>query len=267
MSTEDLGPAKEAALAELRRQLDDKRAGMGLDKTQLARRAGVSRGTVHNVFAGPVPRAVTVTALARALRLDPDVLLALRRIAAGEAPAPAGAGVPGPAEDRLLFLFRAGSAVGSAVPLRSTGSERFEEFLEALRLIGLAETETAPLREIRTRLEQTDRAGLALLTAYAGVLDEVVSLIEKRTSRAEFRFFLVGKLLQGIALFAATEWPSAPDIEDARTELFYLSDAVDIPEELRAEVKGYCRVELPAAEQMTMFGEAERLSGAFHAIL
>ncbi|MFF7633075.1 helix-turn-helix domain-containing protein [Kitasatospora sp. NPDC008050] len=265
MSTKNLGP--EEALVELRRQLDDKRAGMGLDKTQLARRAEVSRGTIHNVFAGPVPRAETVTALARALGLDTGVLLNLRRIAVGEAPAPAGPGVLGPAENRLLALFRAGCAIGSAVALQLSGSGPFAEFLDALRLIGLEEAETAPLCEIRTRLEQADEAGLVVLTAYSGMLDEVIGLVEERTSRAEFRWFLVGKLLQGIAFVAAAEWPSAPEIEGARTELFYLSDAVDMPEGLRAEVKGYCRVELPTAERMEMFGEAERLSRAFHAIL
>ena len=100
------------------------------------------------------------------------------------------------------------------------------------------------------------------------MLDEVITLVEKRTSRAEFRWFLFGKLLHGIAFVAAAEWPSAPgDVEGARTELFYLSDAVDMPEGLRAEVKGYCRVELPTVEQMEIFGEAERLSRAFRAIL
>ncbi|MGW1895748.1 hypothetical protein ACWCP6_36700 [Streptomyces sp. NPDC002004] len=99
------------------------------------------------------------------------------------------------------------------------------------------------------------------------MLNEVIALIEERTSRAEFRWLLLGKLQQGIAFHAAAEWPSAPDIEGARTELFYLSDAVDIPEELRAVVKGYCQVKLPTVERMEMFEEAERLSRAFHAIL
>ncbi|MFF3896407.1 helix-turn-helix domain-containing protein [Streptomyces sp. NPDC001812] len=265
MSAESLRP--EEALVELRRQLDDKRASMDWDKTQLARQAGVSRGTIHNVFAGPVPRAETITALAKVLGLDTGVLLNLRRIAAGETLAPAGAGVPGSAENRPRFLFQAGSAVGSAVALQFTESGRFEGFLQALRLIGLEEAETTPLREIRIRLGQTDKAVPAVLAAYSGVLDEVIALVEERTSRVEFRWFLLGKLLQGIAFVAVAEWPSAPDIEGARTELFYLSDAVDMPEGLRAEVKGYCRRELPTVERMEMFEEAERLSRAFYAIL
>ncbi|MFF7975918.1 helix-turn-helix domain-containing protein [Streptomyces sp. NPDC007905] len=200
MSAENLRP--EEALGELRKQLADKQDSKKWDKTQLARHAGVSRGTIHNVFAGSVPRADTVARLAEALGLDTGALLNLRRIAAGEAMARAGAGVPGAAENRPRFLFRAGSAVGGAVALQFTESGRFEEFLQALRLIGLEEAETAPLREIRTRLGQTDKAVPAVLAAYSGVLDEVIALVEERTSRAEFRWFLLGKLLQGIAFVA-----------------------------------------------------------------
>ncbi|GAA1404157.1 hypothetical protein GCM10009639_49810 [Kitasatospora putterlickiae] len=40
-----------------------------------------------------------------------------------------------------------------------------------------------------------------------------------------------------------------------------------MPDGLRAEVRGYCRIELPTVEQMDVFREAERLSRAFHAIL
>ncbi|GAA1404160.1 hypothetical protein GCM10009639_49820 [Kitasatospora putterlickiae] len=100
VSTEDLGPGE--ALVELRRRLDDKRAVLGLDKTQFARRAGVSRGTIHNALTGPVPRAETITALAEALGLDPRVLLKLRQIAAGEAPAPAGPRAQRPTGGRPL---------------------------------------------------------------------------------------------------------------------------------------------------------------------
>ncbi|MFI8280569.1 helix-turn-helix transcriptional regulator [Streptomyces sp. NPDC085929] len=259
MSTEDLGP--EEARAELRKQLDDRRAMMGLTRTQLAERASVSRGTVHNVFNGPVPRADTIAALARALRLDVGILLNLRRIAVGGAEQPAE--VPVPAEDRLLALFQAGSAVGSALTLQLDASGRFEEFLGALHLIGLSDAETAQLREIRTRLEETDPPGRDVLIACGRVVDEVVGLVEERTSRAEFDWFKLGKLLQGIALFAAMAWPAAPDLDEARTELFYLSDAVDMSEELRAEVKEYCRVELPTTEQKEMLREAARLSVAF----
>ncbi|MEV7439929.1 helix-turn-helix transcriptional regulator [Streptomyces sp. NPDC091204] len=83
MSTEDLGP--EEALAELCRQVDDKRALMGLTRAQLATNAGVSRSTVNNVFNGLMPKADTIGLLADALRLDGQTLLDLRRIAVGEA--------------------------------------------------------------------------------------------------------------------------------------------------------------------------------------
>ncbi|MEU5099558.1 helix-turn-helix domain-containing protein [Streptomyces sp. NPDC020996] len=265
MSTNDLGP--EAALAELRRQLEDKRNSMGLSRTQLAQKANVSRGTVNNIVAGPVPREETVTLLAEALGLDPGRLLALRAIALGQAPAPVGPRIPGQPGDRLLALFQAGSAIGIAVTLQTTEAGRFEEFLGALRVIGLEKSETAPLREIRTRLEQADEPDPTILPLLSHVLDEVIDLVNERTPRAEFRWFELGKLLQGIAFYAAAAWPSAPNVEGARTELFYLSDTVHMPEELRNEVKGYCRTKLPTAARMEMFEEAERLSRAFHAIL
>ncbi|MFE4971316.1 helix-turn-helix domain-containing protein [Kitasatospora sp. NPDC056651] len=78
---------REAALGELRKRLEDGLARAGLDKTQLAARTRRSRTTVHEAFraGGPVPSAMTVAALARALRLPADELLDLRRASAGEA--------------------------------------------------------------------------------------------------------------------------------------------------------------------------------------
>ncbi|WP_431683791.1 helix-turn-helix domain-containing protein [Kitasatospora sp. KL5] len=71
---------------------------MRLTKTQLAARAGLSRGTVQGAFTGGVvPTADTVAVLARALRLldVQDELLELQRIAAGKA---GQAAVPRPAQ-------------------------------------------------------------------------------------------------------------------------------------------------------------------------
>ncbi|MFE0515443.1 helix-turn-helix transcriptional regulator [Streptomyces sp. NPDC058964] len=74
------------ALTELRRQLDGGRARMRLNKTDLAARAGLGRTTVSEAFQtdGPVPSAQTVAALARALKLPVEELLALQRDAAGD---------------------------------------------------------------------------------------------------------------------------------------------------------------------------------------
>jgi transcriptional regulator with XRE-family HTH domain/Tfp pilus assembly protein PilF len=85
------------ALAELRRRLDEGRARARLDQTQLARSAGVGRGTVSKALSprGGVPSVDTVTLLARALKLPVGELLELRRTAAEEAGA-ALADVSGP---------------------------------------------------------------------------------------------------------------------------------------------------------------------------
>ncbi|MEU3034717.1 tetratricopeptide repeat protein [Streptomyces griseoaurantiacus] len=72
------------ALTELRRMLSSGLARMQLDKTALARRAGLGRTTVSQAFqtGGPVPSAQTVAALAQALKLPSEELLALQRDAA-----------------------------------------------------------------------------------------------------------------------------------------------------------------------------------------
>ncbi|MEV8562001.1 helix-turn-helix transcriptional regulator [Streptomyces sp. NPDC051917] len=73
------------ALTELRRMLNSGLARMRLNKTALARRADLGRTTVSQAFQtnGPVPSAQTVAALARALKLPVEELLALQRDAAG----------------------------------------------------------------------------------------------------------------------------------------------------------------------------------------
>ncbi|MEU6547902.1 helix-turn-helix domain-containing protein [Streptomyces sp. NPDC046859] len=83
MHDEQRGP--EQALTELRGRLADGLARMRLNKTDLAGRAGLGRTTVHEVFKadGSVPSAPTVAALARALKLPVEELLALRRDASG----------------------------------------------------------------------------------------------------------------------------------------------------------------------------------------
>ncbi|MFD4712272.1 hypothetical protein ACFWN5_21735 [Streptomyces sp. NPDC058430] len=72
------------ALTELRRRVCSGLATLGLNKRQLAARAALGRTTVSEAFQAdwPVPSAVTVAALARALKLPVDQLLELQRTAA-----------------------------------------------------------------------------------------------------------------------------------------------------------------------------------------
>ncbi|MFM9550775.1 helix-turn-helix domain-containing protein [Streptomyces caniscabiei] len=80
--TQEYG-VRESALAELRDRLDAARAKAQCDQTQLAKRAQLARSTVNQALShtAPAPSVNTLTALAKALRLDPDPLLALLRTA------------------------------------------------------------------------------------------------------------------------------------------------------------------------------------------
>ncbi|MEU2975429.1 helix-turn-helix transcriptional regulator [Streptomyces hirsutus] len=80
--TQEFG-GRESALAELRDRLDAARAKAQCDQTQLAKRAQLARSTVNQALShtAPAPSVNTITALAKALRLDPDPLLALLRTA------------------------------------------------------------------------------------------------------------------------------------------------------------------------------------------
>ncbi|MFB6809975.1 helix-turn-helix domain-containing protein [Streptomyces sp. NPDC056387] len=71
------------ALTELRARLNDRLAQARLNKSLLARRAGLGRTTVSEAFkdGGPVPSAETVAALGDALGLPVGELLELRRSA------------------------------------------------------------------------------------------------------------------------------------------------------------------------------------------
>ncbi|GAA4547456.1 hypothetical protein GCM10023097_29200 [Streptomyces collinus] len=90
------------ALTELRRKLSDGLAKLGLNQTQLARRAELGRTTVSQAFqnGGPMPSERTVAALARALKLPVEELLALRRDASGK-DATAGRRMPLPSVGRI----------------------------------------------------------------------------------------------------------------------------------------------------------------------
>ncbi|MET9720283.1 transcriptional regulator [Streptomyces rochei] len=81
-------------MAELRAQLSAALAERGLNKTQLARRAGLGRTVVSGAFSAlaPVPTAQTVGALGKALGLEVRSLLDLREIAAGQNMTPATSG-------------------------------------------------------------------------------------------------------------------------------------------------------------------------------
>jgi hypothetical protein len=74
------------ALTDLRARLSDGLARIGLNKSVLARGAGLGRTTVSEAFSddGRVPSAITLAALARALKLPVDELLELGRLAAAE---------------------------------------------------------------------------------------------------------------------------------------------------------------------------------------
>ncbi|MFI6553737.1 hypothetical protein ACWGBY_03315 [Streptomyces griseus] len=78
--------ADRTALAQLRERLVRGRILAGLNMTQLARRAGLGRTTVHAAFQteGPAPTGDTVAALARALGQPIQEMLALHRAAIGE---------------------------------------------------------------------------------------------------------------------------------------------------------------------------------------
>lgn len=74
------------ARTELRRRLTDGLAQAQLNQTQLAARAGLGRTTVSEALSSkqPVPKATTVVALSRVLKLPVEELLALRRDAEGD---------------------------------------------------------------------------------------------------------------------------------------------------------------------------------------
>ncbi|MER6803257.1 helix-turn-helix domain-containing protein [Streptomyces sp. NPDC000678] len=67
----------------MRDRLNAARAKAQCDQTQLAKRAQLARSTVNQALShtAPAPSVNTITALAKALRLDPDPLLALLRTA------------------------------------------------------------------------------------------------------------------------------------------------------------------------------------------
>lgn len=82
-----------AALAELRAQLEAGRVALGLNQTELARRASLGRTSVSQALSNtaPSPTAQTVGALARALRLEVRPLLDLLATASGAPHGPGGA--------------------------------------------------------------------------------------------------------------------------------------------------------------------------------
>ncbi|MFI0933875.1 hypothetical protein ACH4RG_19365 [Streptomyces sp. NPDC021019] len=121
----DIADGREEALAELRELLADALANARLTKSQLAIRASLGRTTVSEAYqvGRPVPSAVTVAALARALKLPDEkrnLLLALRRRAAGESgDGPIVCGGPGrPVEEwdpHDLEVHPAGTEPGAGV--------------------------------------------------------------------------------------------------------------------------------------------------------
>jgi len=120
MVTQD--EAAKAAAAELRNQLRDGVAGLGLDVTQVARRSGLGRTTVSQALNAEVgvPSERTLAALGRALRLNVTSLLELRRAACATQPPdlPEGPGLPIAAWDALdLEVHPAGGQRYTGAPL------------------------------------------------------------------------------------------------------------------------------------------------------
>jgi hypothetical protein len=116
---ERTGHTPDSALAELRRRLEGGLARARLKKTDLVARTGLSRTTVQLAFQadGPPPTGPTVTALARALKLPVEELLALQRVAAGGGNERPGPGRPIDQWDpHVLEVHPAGSAQDGAGP-------------------------------------------------------------------------------------------------------------------------------------------------------
>lgn len=140
-----------AALAELRAQLESRRVALGLNQTELARRANLGRTSVSQALSNtaPSPTAQTVGALARVLRLEVRPLLDLLATVSGAPHGPGGA--PGkpiadcdphdlevhPAAD-VPTGYGYGSEPGGAIgrgrqsPLPSYVGRRHDEELSAL---------------------------------------------------------------------------------------------------------------------------------------
>jgi hypothetical protein len=110
---ERTGHTPGSASAELRRRLEAGLARVGVKKTDLVARTGLSRTTVQQAFQtdGPVPSAPTVTALAAALRLPTGELLELQRVAVGGNGERPGPGRPiGQWDPHALEVHPAGTA-------------------------------------------------------------------------------------------------------------------------------------------------------------
>jgi len=220
---------QEDPLTELRNRLEKGLARSPLSKSQLAARSARGRTTIQQAFGsdGPVPSAETVAAIAAALGMPDEELLLLQRKAADRADSLAdrAAGRPKPVPHRLRAPFEAGCSIGNATVLQLAERRPFDDFLDALQIIGLRSREVEPLRQIRAQLEQTEGRApdRSLLEACGEVVGEVISAVETRTPADEMRWFRLGQWLHGIALASASSWPANPGLEDERTRLSYLA--------------------------------------------
>ncbi|MFD8440641.1 helix-turn-helix domain-containing protein [Streptomyces microflavus] len=123
MHDERTGQTPESALAELRRRLEAGLVRAGLNKSQLAGQAGLSRGTVQGAFkaGAKVPSAPTLAALARVLKLPAAEMEELRRDAAGGVSGD-GPGRPiGQWEPHALEVHPAGPAPGGSGSVEQRG--------------------------------------------------------------------------------------------------------------------------------------------------
>ncbi|WP_432086182.1 helix-turn-helix domain-containing protein [Streptomyces sp. bgisy095] len=118
------------ARTELRRRLTDGLAQAQLNQTQLAARAGLGRTTVSEALSSkkPVPKATTVAALSRVLKLPVEELLALRRDAEGDG----GQRGEAPGPGRLIAEWEPHDLEVHAAGPRQTASDAGETGTRAL---------------------------------------------------------------------------------------------------------------------------------------
>jgi hypothetical protein len=270
----------DGAVRALLEYLDELHRGFGQPSyAQMGGAVGLAASTVAPFFTGT--RLIgegNLELLVEYLGGDKASAERLRKKAAtewGTRPQPAHAAPPGPGAPRrrrLHYFIEAGRGLGTGRALTGASMPPDEsvDFLDTLHLIGLQPGEIAPFREIRRRLPaESDEARQALVCEYTAVRDDVINLVENRSSDEERRWFRFGRLVHSVALVAMATWPEDPgqDIEGARTGLFYLSDLLDVPEGFRNEVKSYSTMTLPTAGRTDVSAEAERLTQACYAFL
>ena len=271
----------DGAVRALLEYLDELHRGAGQPSyAEMGRAVGLAASTLAPFFTGT--RLIgkgNLELLVEFLGGDTAKAERLRKKAAVEwdtRPQPADTAPPDPGASRrrrLRYFIEAGRGLGTGRLLTCASGPPDEsvEFLDTLRLIGLQPGEIAPFREIRRRLPVagSGEARRVLLCEYVAVLEDVINLVEDRSSDEELRWLRFGRLVHSIAVIAFVTWPEDPgqETEGARTGLFHLSDLLGVPEGFRTEVKSYATMRLPTAGRTDVLAEAERLTQACYALL